>query len=121
MSLELRCGPITAVDLALYAAASGDHNPLHLDETVAQRAGFDRPVVHGMFTMACVARLFGQHFGANGLKSLHTRFSGAALRGDVLLLSANLVESHGAVAQYAVSGQTETGQAIVTGGATVGR
>ena len=56
--LELTCGPLSAVDLALFAAASGDHNPLHLDAEVARAAGFDRPVVHGMLTMACVARLF---------------------------------------------------------------
>ena len=40
LTLTLRCGPVTAVDLALFAAASGDHNPLHLDADSARRAGF---------------------------------------------------------------------------------
>jgi acyl dehydratase len=50
--LELECGPVTAIDLALFAAASGDHNPLHLDADVARAAGFDRPLVHGMLSTA---------------------------------------------------------------------
>ena len=37
-TVELRCGPVGAIDLALYAAASGDHNPLHLDADVARAA-----------------------------------------------------------------------------------
>src|SRR5205823_2008850 len=77
-SLELRWGPISAVDLALYAAASGDHNPLHLDADVARAAGFERTVVHGMLTMACVGRLFTSRFGPLSLLSLQTRFTGVA-------------------------------------------
>ena len=120
-TLELRCGPIGAIDLALYAASSGDHNPLHLDEAVARGAGFERPVVHGMLTMACVARLFSAHFGAGALQSLHTRFTGAALRGDVLLLSAALTEAEGSLARYTLTGRTEGGPEIVTGSAQVRR
>jgi len=63
-TLELACGPVTAVDLAIYAAASGDLNPLHLDDAVARTAGFDQPLVHGMLTMAYVARLFTQNLAA---------------------------------------------------------
>lgn len=120
-ALELRCGPIGAVDLALYAAASGDHNPLHLDEAVARGAGFERPVVHGMLTMACVARLFTEAFGAAALQTLHTRFTGAALRGDVLLFDATLTEAEGDEARYTLTGRTEGGQEIVTGSAQVRR
>jgi acyl dehydratase len=63
-TLALRCGPVTAVDRALLAAASGDHNPLHLDANTARETGFDRPVVHGMFTVACASRPLARAFGA---------------------------------------------------------
>ena len=53
--LALRCGPISRHRPRPYAAASGDHEPLHLDTEVARAAGFERPIVHGMLTMACVA------------------------------------------------------------------
>lgn len=36
------------VELARYGGASGDFNPIHFDEEYARRAGFARPIVHGM-------------------------------------------------------------------------
>ena len=118
-TLELRCGPVGAIDLALYAAASGDHNPLHLDADVARAAGFERPVVHGMWTMACVARLFTSHFGPLALESLATRFVGAALRGDELVLSATLDEHDDRTARYTLHGRSTAGTDVVTGSACV--
>ena len=118
-TLELRCGPVTAVDLALYAAASGDLNPLHLDEAVARNAGFEQPLVHGMLTMAYVARLFTERLGSAALLALNTRFTGAAKRGETLLLSAQLGESDDSSALYSVRGMTETGSEVVSGSARV--
>jgi acyl dehydratase len=118
-SIELRCGPVGAIDLALYAAASGDHNPLHLDADVARAAGFERPVVHGMWTMACVARLFTLHFGALAVRSLSTRFVGVALRGDALMLSATLEDHDDRTARYTVHGRNAAGTDVVTGNASV--
>lgn len=46
-------GPFSTVAVAAYAEASGDHNPLHVDPTIAARAGLARPPVHGMLVMAC--------------------------------------------------------------------
>ncbi len=118
-SIELYCSPLSAVDLALYAAASGDHNPLHLDADVARAAGFDQPVVHGMLTMACVARLFTDRFGATALLALNTRFTGVALRGDGLALQATLTEHDDHTASYTLRGSTLTGSEVVTGSARV--
>jgi acyl dehydratase len=118
-SIELLCGPVTAVDLALYAAASGDLNPLHLDDAVARGAGFDQPVVHGMLSMAYVARLFTQTFGSTALLTLNTRFIGVAKRGDTLVLSAQLQESTPESASYSVRGRTVSGTDIVSGSARV--
>ena len=117
--LELSCGPVTAIDLALFAAASGDHNPLHLDADVARKAGFDRPVVHGMLTMACVARLFTQQFGAGCLRALQTRFVGVAKLGDTLELSASLVAVEDGVGHYELRAHTATGTELVSGTARV--
>lgn len=119
-TLALRCGPVTAVDLALFAAASGDHNPLHLDAEAARKAGFDRPVVHGMFTMACAARLFAQTFGAGSVRALQTRFTGVALLGDTLLFEATRVDVQDGTANYALTARTESGTALVSGSARIG-
>lgn len=118
-SLALAAGPISAVDLALYAAASGDHNPLHLDVEAARSAGFDKPVVHGMLTMAHVGRMFTQHFGAGSVLRLQTRFTGSASKGDTLQLQATLLETHADHLRYSIQGTGSGGAPLVTGEALV--
>lgn len=45
---------VTRADLVAYAAASGDHNPIHQDEQIAVAVGLPGVIAHGMFTMALV-------------------------------------------------------------------
>jgi acyl dehydratase len=119
-TLALRHGPVSAVDLALFAAASGDHNPLHLDEDVARAAGFERPLVHGMLTMAVAGRLFTQAFGPGSVLALHTRFTGASLRGETLHLAAALERTQdGGIAHYALSVRNDRDAEVATGHARV--
>lgn len=118
-SLSLLCGPVTAVDLSLYAAASGDHNPLHLDHEVANAAGFERPVVHGMLSMAYTGRLLTQQFGAGSVVYLHTRFTGVAQRGQVLRLSAQLDQVDNQLGHYTLRISNDQGQKLVTGTARI--
>jgi len=113
--IELEVGPVKALDLALYAAASGDHNPLHLDAEVARAAGFERPVVHGMLSMAYVGRLLTQRFGAGSLRSLAVRFVGTALLGDRIRLGADLTSLDDGIATYAVRCRNEKGEDCVVG------
>ncbi|MDR0594647.1 MAG: MaoC family dehydratase N-terminal domain-containing protein [Bifidobacteriaceae bacterium] len=53
-----RIGPFTVAltrsDLVRYAAASGDSNPIHLDEAAARAAGLPGVIAHGMLTMGQV-------------------------------------------------------------------
>jgi acyl dehydratase len=118
-TLHLLCGPVTAVDLALFAAASGDHNPLHLDAEVARAAGFERPVVHGMLTMAYAGRLVTRHFGPGSLARLHTRFTSAASLGDTISLHGELEDVTGGLARYRVQATNQNGTALMAGEALV--
>lgn len=118
-SFSLLCGPVTAVDLSLYAAASGDHNPLHLDHEVANAAGFERPVVHGMLSMAYTGRLLTQQFGAGSVVYLHTRFTGVAQRGQVLHLSAQLDQVDNKLGHYKLRISNDQDQELVTGTAHI--
>ncbi|SCK31075.1 Acyl dehydratase [Variovorax sp. HW608] len=117
--LELRCGPVTAVDLALFAAAAGDHNPLHLDVEAARAAGFDKPVVHGMLTMAYTARMFTRSFGAGSVRHLDTRFTGVARLGDTVALRATLSGIEDGCAIYALTARAEGGGELMTGSARI--
>ncbi len=117
--LRLDCGPVSAVDLALYAAASGDHNPLHLDAEVARAAGFNRPIVHGMLTMAYTARLFTSAFGAGSVRSLETRFAGVAKLGDTVRIEATLDGVEDGLGRYALRARAADGRELLTGHARV--
>ena len=55
MSLATQTFTITRADLVRYAEASGDHNPIHQDETVATSVGLPGVIAHGMYTMALAA------------------------------------------------------------------
>lgn len=58
-TLPLQTYRITRADLAAYAAASGDPNPIHLDEQVALAVGLPGVIAHGMYTLALAARAVG--------------------------------------------------------------
>lgn len=51
---------ITRADLVAYAAASGDHNPIHQDEEIALAVGLPGVIAHGMYTLALVGRALGE-------------------------------------------------------------
>lgn len=117
--IELEYGPVSALNLALYAAASGDHNALHLDVEAAKSAGFDRPVVHGMLTMAVCARLLTSHFGVRSLRSLDVRFIGAAVRGDHMAITGILNKIDQGVATYDLACHTIAGNELLAGSARI--
>jgi len=75
-----------SVDPALpeaYAALSGDHNPIHLSDSSAQRVGLPRRVLHGMVTAAwCLDAL--EAASAESLKAFTCRFVQPAHPGDTL-------------------------------------
>lgn len=72
--VELACEPITRTTLALFAGASGDHNPIHIDLDVARAAGMDDVFAHGMLSMAYLARLITEWAPQQRLRTLATRF-----------------------------------------------
>jgi acyl dehydratase len=53
---------VTQDDVRLYATASGDHNPLHLDAAFAATTQFGRPIAHGMFGLAMMSELMAYTF-----------------------------------------------------------
>lgn len=70
----LELGPISRTTLALFAGASNDHNPIHIDLDVAKSAGLDDVFAHGMLSMAYLARAVQQWIGPRTIRSLGVRF-----------------------------------------------
>ena len=71
----LRIEPISRTTLALFAGASGDHNPIHLDLDVAKSAGLDDVICHGMLSMAYLGRLLTGWVPQERLRSFRVRFA----------------------------------------------
>ena len=63
-----------------YAGASGDYNPIHIDEEFAKQVGLPGRILHGLWTMAQVARAQTQAAGGpHALKALSVQFRGMGL------------------------------------------
>lgn len=75
MTLESRTFSITRADLVRYAEASGDTNPIHLDDDIARAVGLPGVIAHGMFTMALAARAVGDWFPGAEVVSLGCKFT----------------------------------------------
>lgn len=72
---SLALPPISRTTLALFAGASGDHNPIHIDLDVARSAGLNDVFAHGMLSMAYLGRLLTGWAPLGSLRSFATRFS----------------------------------------------
>ena len=74
--LELKVTPDPYVTVR-YAGASGDFNPIHIDEEFAKRVGLPHRILHGMWTMAQLARAHTDAAGGpEKLKRLSVQFRG---------------------------------------------
>ena len=68
--------PIDRTTLALFAGASGDHHPIHIDLDYARRAGAADVFAHGMLGMAWLARVVTGWVPQSALRRLDVRFQG---------------------------------------------
>jgi acyl dehydratase len=76
--------PVTRSQLAKYAEASGDHNPIHTTDEAAEEAGLPGVIAHGMLTAATMGLLFSPYLEHGYVKELRARFSGMVYPGDEL-------------------------------------
>jgi acyl dehydratase len=111
--------PSRAEDLALYAQASGDTNPLHLDRAFARRAGFGNLVVHGMLGMAHLGRLLTNTFPCDAIKSFSARFSAVILVGDQVTYHATLAGHSGDDYRLTLVATTAAGVIAIKGDAVI--
>jgi acyl dehydratase len=79
--------PIELSQLRRYAEASGDYNPIHMDEEIARRVGLDGVIAHGMLSMAFLGQFISQQIKDNPeakVEHLKVRFASMVRLGDVL-------------------------------------
>lgn len=122
-TLPLVFGPISRGMLALYAGASGDHNPVHIDIDFARAAGRKDVFAHGMLSFGVLARFVRQYAGTGRIHAFSARFLAITEVHDVISCSGHVtewIEIEGeACARLALQVVNQNGVATVTGEAIV--
>ena len=79
---------------ARYAGASGDFNPIHIDEEFARAVGLPGRILHGLWTMAQVARAQTEAAGGpEHLKRLSVQFRGMGVPEQEVIVSGTVREA----------------------------
>jgi 3-hydroxybutyryl-CoA dehydratase len=116
---------ISADDVRKYAQASGDFNPLHLDEDFAASTQFGRPIAHGMLALASISEVLASHFGGHWAAggTIRARFKGPVYVGESISITVRINkvdENEGdRLVACAVSLRNSKGEDVLTATATV--
>ena len=120
---EFQFGPISRSTLALYAGASGDHNPAHIDSDFARDAGLPDVFAHGMLSFGVLSQIVTRWAGMERLRGFGARFVSITQVHDVITCRGSVTEcfeeggeprARVAVVATAQDGrQTLTGEAVV--------
>ena len=92
---ELRITPDKYLTIR-YAGASGDFNPIHIDEEFARAVGLPGRILHGLWTMAQVARAQTEAAGGpEHLRRLSVQFRGMGVPEQEVVVSGSVREASG--------------------------
>jgi len=120
-----RVKQITQDDINLYAKASRDYNPIHIDPAFALQTPSGGTIAHGMLVLALVSQMMTEAFGLNWLSGGHfnIRFKTPARPGDVLTIRGRIekIEIQGRQTQIvcSVSCANQNHESNITGEALV--
>jgi acyl dehydratase len=89
---EWTAEPVARVTLALYAGASGDHNPIHIDPDFARTQGMPDVFAQGMLAMAYLGHVLTAWAPQSALRGYGVRFQAITHLGDSLLCRGRVVE-----------------------------
>lgn len=88
---------VTVEQVEAYAEASGDFNPIHMDEEFARTTQFGRRICHGMLTLAFVSEMMAVAFPDGWLSGgrLRARFKAPVYPGDTVTTFGEIVAVKG--------------------------
>jgi 3-hydroxybutyryl-CoA dehydratase len=83
---------ITQEEINLYAKASHDYNPIHINEEFARKTPAGGTIAHGMLILAYVSQMMTDAFGKNWLTGgrFNIRFKAPARPGDVITIQGKI-------------------------------
>ena len=101
----------TEAQISAYAEASGDRNPIHLDDEFARSVGLPGRIAHGMLQMGIAGTVAADAAGGGArLRRLHCRFAGLVVPGDAVTFTAEPA-GPGKLAVHAVN---QRGEPVLT-------
>ena len=86
----------TEPNMALLYRLNQDRNPLHAEPAYAERAGFSRPILHGLATYGVAAVAIDRTWPDRTIRSIEARFSKPVLPGETITV--DMWEEGGAIA-----------------------
>ena len=112
---------ITQANINLYAEASQDFNPIHIDEDFAKKTPLGGTIAHGMLILAYVSQMMSAAFGRSWLAGgkLNVRFKTPARPGDTIAVTgriSRIERSEGRTLIHCdVLCRNQNGEAVITG------
>ncbi|MGR3760540.1 MaoC family dehydratase [Roseobacteraceae bacterium NS-SX3] len=111
---------ITRTTLALFAGASGDHNPIHIDIDFAKSAGMPDVFAHGMLGMAYLGRLLTGWVPQTAIREFTTRFVAITQVHAVVTCTGTVAEKReGNLVALEIQAADQNGEVKLTGTALV--
>lgn len=111
MNVELKVTPDKYLPHR-YAGASGDFNPIHIDDELAKAVGLPRNILHGLYSMGLVAKANAALAGGDprALKRLSVQFRGMGMPEQEIVVSGTVKSADGGtvvIDTVAAQGDTE--------------
>lgn len=115
---------VTQVDIAAFAGASGDTNPVHLSEEFAKSSQFGGIIAHGMLTASFISTVLGTQYPGPGTIFLglnNLKFLGPVRPGDTITTTVTVTEKHAAkpVVKLECECVNQKGEKVVTAEAVI--
>ena len=85
---------LTRTDIVRYAGASGDFNPMHHDQTFAEKAGLPTVFAHGMLNAGFVSKCISDYVGRENLRKFKVRFATRVWPGDTITCKGSVTKKY---------------------------
>ncbi|MBN2469493.1 MAG: MaoC family dehydratase [Anaerolineae bacterium] len=112
---------ITGHEVALFAEATGDENPLHLDETYAAGTQFGRPIAHGMLVASLISAVLANDLpGPGALYASQTlRFPAPVYLGETVTAAVEVIKVRSRTVTLSTTCTKADGTVVIEGEAVV--
>jgi acyl dehydratase len=111
--------PIDRVQLSRYAGASGDFNPVHVDEVYAKSVGMPSVYAPGMLVMGMLGQLISDWARGGQLRHYQVRFIKMVWPGDTVVCKGRVSDRHGESGRYFVEvdlwAENQRGELVMKG------